>query len=1199
MLIATDARPTLGNRAGHARRDAMPLATAWRRPDRFTLTGVVARMALATVGVFAVACTTPSSGGAGGGGGGGWTFGDSADPATDAAAGLADVGAVEDDTAGTPAEDVEADNRDGDEAQADVGSNDVAPALDTVDPVDEDVVTGEDVITTPPEDAGGDPDVVVLPEVGEASLHGLVLDVENLPIPGVTVTFVESGNTGLTDGAGHFELNKIPQFSAARIRFEKKGYATLERPVALLSKETSMVRVRLLERGPSEAVSAKYGGVAHHVRGGVQFKPGTLVDSAGKPFSGEALVDLTHLDPSTNQIDAAPGNFMAVDAMGTMSMLESFAMAEVRMRDAAGKPLALAPGKTARVDLDLPVNTNLKLGDKVPMWHYDGAKKLWLEEGTSTVVQSTRDPKRLAMVADVGHFSWWNCDQAGNARCISGKVTGCTGQPLAGVTIEAKGQGANVQDGDSTKASGAYCVMGFLGQPTTVVYRLGNRIAQEVSVLPTGGGSFCGGSCMSQPDVQVCFDGCTRGTIADSAGKPVAGAQIFVPAKSSGASVTDPAAFSGDDGSYALDSLSLDPMELTILRPGYLPGKLETVPVKGNVADGTCAKAPDVVTLAQPCLSGSVEGPDGKPLAGAIVSFEPYGKLPSSVPAVTGEDGIYTLAVALGALGKLKVEAADTWPWSKAVKITADGACSPEAAQVVPPVRLTPWGCLQGVVQDAAGKGLAGIQVAGGAKGGSQSVISGADGTFCMEGPVGEPMVLGGSGKGLAGTVQTVTIGKGGICGGESCALTPVELVMKPTVFDHLEGFWKDCQTVLGDVQVSDLQVQGTAQGLEQVQGMHAIGMQEPDGTRRIAIVLSDAAGPAVLGKGKSLWVAEVAIGPYDTADVVTINLPPLDPAAPNAFTRMRGQIISKTGGELGIDASLYRLADDAPSTLTVVFGDKGAAAAAEGFFDLTFSSACGVGSGQARVKGSFVVHTMLQLPLVDQAAAETVAWQSCYDGYDSPEFWNANVIGRVDALSVGGQAKSVVGASGTVIYAARDKGLPGDAAQPGAGLALVHSGGGVTVQAHLPALGIGANSLGLKSFCGGLGFLPCCSGTPEQPVSLTCGSGNVEANVGGCKTFGVPACPAEIGGATMTLTNGSCAWKLEPEDGNVSLAGVGFSPLEGGLTGTFQAKLTKLTSGNPAVCKATDVEIAFTAATCKEAPATGLGFQHAKDPAP
>lgn len=1155
----------------------------------------VSRMILVTLlGVLPLwACTTGTGGG--GGGGGTWNFGNedvlaqvdngpTPDTAKPDATVTPDV-AADIDPVDTFVEEIRYDGEDLDDTEPPLTDVQDTVAPDAVDDVDDAA------------DAS-DQDVPIELPKGTASVSGLVLDENNLPIKGAKVIYVDVGNETLTDGAGKFSLQKIVAHDAARLRFEMPGYASFEKPVRLLHNEGSVVRVRMLEQGPEQVVLPKFGGVVHHSRGNVQFKPGTIVDAQGQPIKGEVRVRMTHVDPGTTQIEGAPGNFLGRQTDGTLSIIESFAMAEIAMTDENGDPVELAAGKTATLDMDLPVITTAKLGDTIAMWHYLEAKKMWIEEGMAKIVKSTRDPKRLAMVADVGHFSWWNCDKAGNARCISGTITGCDGEPLAGVTIEAKGAGANVHDGDSSKSDGKYCVMGYLGQKTIVTYRLGNRIAKEVELVPQGPGAFCGGGCLNQPDVQVCFNGCSRGNVVDSGGLAIPGAQVYVPKYASGKATEDPMAFSDDLGGFKVEALTLDPMKVQVVKPGYLPGEVNSVPVKGALDGGTCPAQPDTIVLDQPCLAGTVLSSSGEPLAGAQVVFEPYGKLPVSPVSTTGPDGKYQVRGPLGATGKLTVQAANHWPAVQVLKLTATQACSAKTAQLVPAVTLTGWGCLTGTVTDPNGVGLEGVQVAGGANGGSQLVTTGPGGTFCMEGPVGAPMQVGASGAGLAGAIQTVQIGKGGTCGGATCGETTVSLQMKPTVFEHLEGFWKDCQTVLGDVQVADLQVKGAAAGLEQIQGMHAVGFQEADGTRRIAIILSDAAGPAVLGKGKSLWFTEMAIGPYNAAQVVTYNLPGIGADGPNATTRLRGQIMSKTGGKLGIDASLYRLSETQPSTMTVVFGAEGGKAA-EGFFDLTFESECGVGSGTARVKGSFVIQKLLQLPLTDTTTAAYQAWQKCYEGYDSPTYWTSAKIGAVDAITVNGVDKLAANATGQIMYAARDKGLLADAAVPTEGLAMSYIGSDVKLTGDFPKLLIGKNALGLGAFCGNLGFLDCCSGSPEQPVALSCGTGNVDAKVGGCQTFGVPACPANIGGATMSVQVGSCIYKLEPEDADITLKGIGSIPMTGGLTGSLKATITKLASGNASTCKGANVSVDFTAATCRVAPATNLGFQHASDLTP
>jgi len=74
-----------------------------------------------------------------------------------------------------------------------------------------------------------------------------------------------------------------------------------------------------------------------------------------------------------------------------------------------GQPLQLATGKTAEVLI--PIYTSgAQAGDEIPLWSINEEDGTWVEEGTGTVVLCEDSPTGLAMKAQVGHVSWWNCD---------------------------------------------------------------------------------------------------------------------------------------------------------------------------------------------------------------------------------------------------------------------------------------------------------------------------------------------------------------------------------------------------------------------------------------------------------------------------------------------------------------------------------------------------------------------------------------------------------------------------------------------------------------------------------------------------------------------------------------------------------------------------------------------------------------------
>ncbi len=134
----------------------------------------------------------------------------------------------------------------------------------------------------------------------------------------------------------------------------------------------------------------------------------------GQPATGAVTVAFTPSDITAADLNAMPANGVARDAQGNIVNLISVGMITATFTNAAGQKLQLAAGKTADIQMDLPIdsinNQKLQVGSSIPMWHFDEAKGLWVEEGVGQVVASLLSATGLAVHATVSHFSTWNWD---------------------------------------------------------------------------------------------------------------------------------------------------------------------------------------------------------------------------------------------------------------------------------------------------------------------------------------------------------------------------------------------------------------------------------------------------------------------------------------------------------------------------------------------------------------------------------------------------------------------------------------------------------------------------------------------------------------------------------------------------------------------------------------------------------------------
>lgn len=171
-----------------------------------------------------------------------------------------------------------------------------------------------------------------------------------------------------------------------------------------------------------------------------------LVKPNGQLASGAVTMNLTPWDVKSSELRAMLGNGQALDGQNKRVTLISAGMMSVDFYDAAGNHLQLGSNASANIEMDLTQesvnNQSLTVGSTIPLWHFDEARGLWIEEGVGTVIASSSSPTGMALSATVKHFSTWNWDfkfnNAGsvNVKCqmADGTATECS--VVADVTLE-------------------------------------------------------------------------------------------------------------------------------------------------------------------------------------------------------------------------------------------------------------------------------------------------------------------------------------------------------------------------------------------------------------------------------------------------------------------------------------------------------------------------------------------------------------------------------------------------------------------------------------------------------------------------------------------------------------------------------------------------------------------------------------------
>lgn len=224
--------------------------------------------------------------------------------------------------------------------------------------------------------------------------------------------------TAISDAQGVATLDAAPVGQDQVITVTKAGYVaqSLRSAIAAGAQDQQLLVLLLPEKdtlnitdiAAAQTINSNYLGAS------VTLPANALVNAAtGAPATGAATLKLTPWDITGIDLQAMPGNGRAVDATGAVVDLISAGMMTVDFFDAAGNKLQVAQGKTADIQMNLPVGTTgiggnpIAAGTTIPLWHFDEARGLWVAEGVGTVVATSTG---LAVTGTVSHFSTWNWD---------------------------------------------------------------------------------------------------------------------------------------------------------------------------------------------------------------------------------------------------------------------------------------------------------------------------------------------------------------------------------------------------------------------------------------------------------------------------------------------------------------------------------------------------------------------------------------------------------------------------------------------------------------------------------------------------------------------------------------------------------------------------------------------------------------------
>ncbi len=309
-----------------------------------------------------------------------------------------------------------------------------------------------------------------IPTSVTGNLNGLIVDENQQAISDAIVEL--NGITTISDENGVFSLdNAIALSTGSLVKVNKDGYYDGFKFTSFEPGQNSILKVQMVSK---EIISTFQNSAETtiNVNGAQLYLPANItVRADGSPYNGLVSVKAHWYDPADeNTITEMPGDLRGIDATGLAVQLTTYGMMAVEITGTSGEELQLKEGMNATMTFPLPQNANGP--DQIPMWHLDEDTGVWIEEGIATKIGSS-------MVAEVSHFSFWNCDDPFDVINIKGRVISNPGNiPVVGFQVIITDNNQMISGYGYTNNQGVFSGAVPLGNDLTMsIFNCGELIA--------------------------------------------------------------------------------------------------------------------------------------------------------------------------------------------------------------------------------------------------------------------------------------------------------------------------------------------------------------------------------------------------------------------------------------------------------------------------------------------------------------------------------------------------------------------------------------------------------------------------------------------------------------------------------------------------------------------------------------------------
>ncbi len=259
----------------------------------------------------------------------------------------------------------------------------------------------------------------------QSSIYGLVKDNQGVGVEGASVE-VDGELIGQTDVNGAFSTGTMQMNQyGTHVSVTKDGYFLGSKFVQPDNGQRVYTEMKLVSRTKSGEFTAANGAtITSNGNATIEFGSAVIADKDGNVYSGNVNVFSHWYDPSSASLMATmPGDLRAVNADQEFQQLGTYGMMAVELEDDNGNELNILEDKSATVTFPVPASLLDGAPSTIPLWHYDEDAGYWLEDGSAPLVNGE-------YIAELAHFSFWNCDIPENFIDLTGKLLSSTGNGL-------------------------------------------------------------------------------------------------------------------------------------------------------------------------------------------------------------------------------------------------------------------------------------------------------------------------------------------------------------------------------------------------------------------------------------------------------------------------------------------------------------------------------------------------------------------------------------------------------------------------------------------------------------------------------------------------------------------------------------------------------------------------------------------------